>query len=151
MKNKQFFRSKEGVIFGKFPFVASPFDRDLARRSKLVGFLLHPVPRSGTWRRLMLSRPLSLPLAQGFFGGQQAWRTCRFGGKITNRQHLNFTEKQPFSQDDGTGLWITNPRILLSLQIINGFSQLVVEAEHERERRFVVWGEWALRASALSW
>jgi hypothetical protein len=32
--------------------------------------------------------------------------------KVTNRQRLNFTEKQPFSQGDGTGLWIINPCIL---------------------------------------
>jgi len=33
------------------PYVALPFDPD-RMRPELVGFLLHPVPRSGTWRRL---------------------------------------------------------------------------------------------------
>jgi hypothetical protein len=51
------------------PFVASPFDRDLAgARSKLVGFLLHPIPQSGTRRRLIVLQAADRPLAQGFGG-----------------------------------------------------------------------------------
>jgi hypothetical protein len=69
-------------MFGKSPFVASPFDHNLAGLGLgLVGFLLHPIPRSGTWRRLMLSKQLNQPLAQGFCG-PTTWRTCRLGGKL---------------------------------------------------------------------
>jgi hypothetical protein len=136
------------VIFGKFPFVASPFDSDLVRRSKLVGFLLHPVPRSGTWRSLMLSRPLSLPLAQGLLRLTKSGGRVDLEEKTTNRQRSNFTEKWPFSQGDGIGLWIIKALIILRLQTVYAVSSLVAEPEDEGESRFAVWVEWALRASA---
>ena len=73
---------------------------------ELVGFLLHPVPRSGTWRRLMFLqveafKAPGLPAAAGLpppscLARRRArsqilttfsWRTCRFGGSSSaNRQ-----------------------------------------------------------------
>jgi len=37
------------------PYVALPFDSG-RKRPELVGFLLHPVSRSETWRRLLTSK-----------------------------------------------------------------------------------------------
>src|SRR5580700_11469609 len=66
------------------PYVALPFGSDRVR-AELVGLLLHPVPRSETWRRLVtpVNTPESIskhchskPLAQG----RIAERHC-FGGR----------------------------------------------------------------------
>jgi hypothetical protein len=54
----------------------------------------------------MLSRRSGQPLAQGFLRSKSAWRTCRFGGKTTNRQLLNFNGKRVISQVAGGRLWI---------------------------------------------
>jgi len=45
-----------------------PLTAILRTKPKLVGFLLHPVPRSETWRRLIFSSAADPPLAQGFGG-----------------------------------------------------------------------------------
>jgi hypothetical protein len=68
-----------------YPYVALPFGPD-RERPELVGSLLHPVPRSETWRRLVTPRenpPRSIseargskPLAQGKLQNSSAWRTC---------------------------------------------------------------------------
>ena len=60
---------------------ASPDPLTSMTAMRLVGLLLHPIPRSGTWRRLMFSRAADLPLAQGIGQIKPAWRTCRLGGK----------------------------------------------------------------------
>jgi hypothetical protein len=98
-----------------FAFVASPFDRDPAgARSWLVGFLLHPVPRTGTWRRLV-SPGLGPTPGAGLLRFQRSWRTCRLGGKTANRQHLNFTGFAVFSQGLVQPLWINKLLVFLNL------------------------------------
>src|SRR5579863_4723398 len=47
--------SKQGLAFLRnVPYVALPFD-SARMRTELVGFLLHPISRSETWRRLYFS------------------------------------------------------------------------------------------------
>lgn len=67
---------------------------------ELVGLLLHPIPRSGTWRRLVfLQASDARPLARSLFRITYAWRTCRFGGyRTANRQHSYSTRSASFSQ-----------------------------------------------------
>jgi hypothetical protein len=106
--------ARKGVMLA-FAFVASPFDRDPAgARSWLVGFLLHPVPRTGTWRRLV-SPGLGPTPGAGLLRFQRSWRTCRLGGKTANRQHLNFTGFAVFSQGLVQPLWINKLLVFLNL------------------------------------
>jgi hypothetical protein len=88
------------------PCVASPFDRDLAKRSQLVGFLLHPVPQSGTWRRLMFSSAVRPAPGAGFLWSSSAGGRADVEEKSTNQQHLNFTGNRVLSQVQEAGLWI---------------------------------------------
>jgi hypothetical protein len=60
----------------------------------------------------MFSRVQNPLLAQSVFSVEQAWRTCRLGGKTADRQHSNFTQKRGFSQVLEMLLWINK-----SLQI----------------------------------
>jgi hypothetical protein len=72
-------------MFGKSPFVASPFDHNLAGLGLgLVGFLLHPIPRSGTWRRLMLSKQLNQPW-------RRASAAQQLGGRVDLEENCEST------------------------------------------------------------
>jgi Na+-transporting NADH:ubiquinone oxidoreductase subunit NqrC len=53
------------------------------------------------------------------------WRTCRFGGKTANQQHLNFTGKRIFSQGNGMGVWIIKGFVIFYLDPYQGMSHAV--------------------------
>ena len=77
------------------PCVALPFDPSRVRL-ELVGFLLHPVSRSETWRRLG-TRRTQLRSSQGFHSkdaAQDSWR----GAESCHRNRL-----ADVSQTIGTG------------------------------------------------
>jgi hypothetical protein len=81
-----------------------------------VGLLLHPIPRSETWRRLMFSRLTDQPL-QGTRRSKKTGGRVDLGGKTENRQQLNFTGKRRYSQASERRLWITNSFYYSCLQL----------------------------------
>src|SRR5437016_181773 len=81
------------------PYVALPCDP--GRASGLVGFLLHPISRSETWRRLMFLQARELTgswrraafVSQSCLADVSIWRNLK-----TNRQPKNCTRFKAFSQ-----------------------------------------------------
>src|SRR5271166_438292 len=59
------------------------------------------------------------------FAVQQSWRTCRLEGKTTDRQQLNFTGKEGFSQVGEWGLWINKYIVFngLDLRVVSQFAR----------------------------
>lgn len=78
-----------------FFYVALPSDF-VRVRTKLVGFLLHPIARSATWRRLIAQNEMgfyskySVPwlLARNRFAGTACLAACRFLRKLTAIDNL---------------------------------------------------------------
>src|SRR3974377_116506 len=98
-----FCEARKGVMFA-FPMrrlTLSP--RTCRAGPRLVGFLLHPIPRPGTRRRLMFSRKSGRPLAQGFLWPNRSWRTCRSGGKLLIDDPLILPEVRRFLKPTQAG------------------------------------------------
>jgi hypothetical protein len=78
---------------------ASPFD-PIRKRMKLVGFLLHPIPRSETWRRLFIFQALFRAQRQILVAEflhladapQNLWRESHHASRTSKRQQVIVTD-----------------------------------------------------------
>ena len=82
---------------------------------------------------------------------QRSWRTCRLGGRTTDRQQINFTGKGGDSQAGGWGLWINKCMYFSCLEIFARKVQRLKQACAGREIRSVSLVELGSQASVEAW